>query len=282
MSDYSRAQDFSAKSGTTIFGTEVDEEFDALVIAVNSKTDESREGAASGVATLDAGALIPRGISGNPTSGNGQLPEATVTALGAVELATSAEATDLTDPLRVITPSALSAVVTQLAGNGITETATGVLGISTKLTDIAALAVTADNFLVANGSTWTVETPSQVRTTLGLGSLATKSTVNNDDWNGSALALVNGGTGSTSASGAASAIGVGTEDSPTFTGLTVSGTTITLDAISLTSNGSNLLEWNGAALMSHNNATYTSGQIFFNTIAPTTQGNNGDVWFQYT
>jgi len=115
MSDYSRQQDFNAKTGTTIFGSDVDSEFDALVTAVNSKVDESREGAANGIPTLDAGALIPAGISGLATSGGGQMPEASLTALGAVELATTSEATTLTDALRVITPDTLDDV---LSANG--------------------------------------------------------------------------------------------------------------------------------------------------------------------
>jgi hypothetical protein len=126
MSDYARQDDFSAKSGQTILGAEVDAEFDALVTAVNSKVDESREGAASGIATLSAGSLVPAGISGTPLSGGGQLPEASATALGAVELATTAEANALTDPLRVITAATLGDAITQASGNGLAHTS-GVL-----------------------------------------------------------------------------------------------------------------------------------------------------------
>lgn len=116
MSDYSRVWDFSTLTGQPILGASVDDEFDALVIAVASKVDESREGAANGIATLGAGTLIPAGISGDATSGGGQLPEASTTALGAVELATSAEAINGTDPLRVVTCDALEAVLNQNAG----------------------------------------------------------------------------------------------------------------------------------------------------------------------
>jgi hypothetical protein len=41
------------------------------------------------------------------------------------------------------------------------------------LAAIAALAPTADNFIVGNGTTWILETPSQARTSLGLGTAAT-------------------------------------------------------------------------------------------------------------
>ena len=40
------------------------------------------------------------------------------------------------------------------------------------LADIAALTPTADNFIVGNGTSWTLETPVQVRASLGLGSAA--------------------------------------------------------------------------------------------------------------
>jgi len=116
MSDYARQHDFSTKTGTTIFGSEVDDDFDAALTAINSKIDESREGAASGIATLDAGALLVGGVSGAPTTGGGQIPEASLTLIGGVELATSAEATTGTDALRAITPATLDAVFEQNAG----------------------------------------------------------------------------------------------------------------------------------------------------------------------
>ena len=78
--------------------------------------DESREASANGIATLDGSSLIPVGISGNATSGGGQVPEATATALGAVELATSAEAITGTDASRVITADVLQAVLDNAAG----------------------------------------------------------------------------------------------------------------------------------------------------------------------
>lgn len=49
--------------------------------------------------------------------------------------------------------------------------------LDSDLTAIAALANTDSNFIVGNGSTWVAESGSTVRTSLGLGSLATLSTI---------------------------------------------------------------------------------------------------------
>jgi uncharacterized protein YbcV (DUF1398 family) len=49
---------------------------------------------------------------------------------------------------------------------------TNVQAYDADLTAIAALAPTADNFIVGNGTAWTLETPAQTRTSLGLGTAA--------------------------------------------------------------------------------------------------------------
>ena len=78
------------------------------------------------------------------------------------------------------------------------------------LADIAGLSKTANNFIVADGSNFTLKTAADSRTALGLGALATAATINNANWtaDGADLALVNGGTGASTAAAARTNLGV--------------------------------------------------------------------------
>jgi len=87
---------------------------------------------------------------------------------------------------------------------------TNVQAYDAELAAIAALAVTDSNIIVGNGSTWVAESGATARTSLGLGSLATASTISDSNWSGTDLSVANGGTGVSTLTDGGVLIGNGT------------------------------------------------------------------------
>lgn len=99
---------------------------------------------------------------------------------------------------------------------------TDVQAFDAQLTDVAGLAVTANNFMMADGANWTLVAPAAVKTALslsnventalstwaGTSNIVTVGTITTGVWTGTAVAVANGGTGSTSAGSARTALGV--------------------------------------------------------------------------
>jgi len=124
--------------------------------------------------------------------------------------------------------------------------------LDTQLTDIAALAVTDGGFIVGNGTTFVLETAGTARDSIGLGvfntvqfasinighgSDTTLSRVSAGDLQieaniiyragGTDVPVTDGGTGSSTAAGAATNLGLGTGDSPQFTAVNIGHATDT-------------------------------------------------------
>lgn len=113
MSNYTQNVSYAPKDALAtgdaakrIKGTELDAEFAEITTAIASKEDVANKNTASGYAGLDAGALV---LPAN-------LPAATATAIGAVELATTAEVVTGTDTTRAVTAAGVEAWGAQNAG----------------------------------------------------------------------------------------------------------------------------------------------------------------------
>ena len=129
---------------------------------------------------------------------NNTYRNASATQKGIVELATNDETETGTDTTRAVTPAGLKHITDDLQP------------LDAALTAISGLPTQDGNFIVANGSTWVAEGASDARNSLGLGSLATASSITNGSWanDGADLAVVNGGTGASTALAARTNLGL--------------------------------------------------------------------------
>lgn len=91
-----------------IKGSEMDAELAEISSALASKEDESSKGAADGYAGLNSDGVVPAA----------QLPDATETAQGISELATTAEVVTGTDTTRTVTPAGVKAAIDALRAEG--------------------------------------------------------------------------------------------------------------------------------------------------------------------
>lgn len=185
---YTRQVEASIAAGLTAKASDINTELNAVTSAFNGTTGHVHDGSTGN------GALIPL-----TTSVSGTLPVANGGTGGT-------------------TASAARTALGLAIG-------TDVQAYDADLTALGGLAKTDGNFIVGDGTTWVAESGATARASLGLGSLATASSINNSNWSGTALAVANGGTGASDAATARTNLGLGTlaTQSGTFSG-TSSGT----------------------------------------------------------
>lgn len=238
MAQYVKATNFASKDALLtgdpnkiVKGAEIDDEYNNIQTAVNSKADTLSP-------TLTGTPLAPTATAGTNTTQ--VATTAFVTTAVTNERTATATLTNktLTSPV-VNTPTISGGSISGITDLSVADGGTGsstaagartnlglVIGTDVQaydadLTTLGGLSKTDGNFIVGNGSTWVAESGSTARSSLGLGSIATQASNSVSITGGSIsgitdLVVADGGTGASTAANARTNLGlvIGTDVAP--------------------------------------------------------------------